>query len=111
MMDKKQIAIEYRDAKIARDRWAAVAEKYKALYEVRTTMETVADKYSDYFWCTCPERKGREVPLTFCIEKCTLKCPEWKSVQKHSPKLLAFVEKLNGRFFKLLNEIKELKRD
>lgn len=109
MLTKKEIAREYKGAKQERDRWEAIADLYRDLYSVRQTMEMVAEKYGELFWCVCPERRKKEVPLTFCIEKCTIKCGEWLTVRKHRPKLLAYVEKLNGRFFRILCRIKELR--
>ena len=107
MLTKKEIANAYRRTKARKIALENDLVQYKRLYELRTKMETLSDRYPELMWNDCPERKGKSVPLAFCMEKCVHKCGDFQFVLKHNPKFIAVVNRLNTAFSKLLNQIEK----
>ena len=111
MMTKAEIKEGYHRAKAEIVRQERIVLLYKHLFDLRKKMEYLSEKYPDLMWTDCPERKGKSVPLAFCIEKCTLKCPDFQTMRHHHPKLLSVVDQINSKFCKTLTILGEINRD
>jgi hypothetical protein len=111
MMTRSEIKEGYQRAKEEIVRQERVVLLYRRLFELRKKMEYLSEKYPDLVWTDCSERKGKSVPLAFCIEKCTLKCRDFMAVKKYHPKLISVIDRINGRFCKTLKLLEEIKRD
>lgn len=109
-MSKKDLISGYQLAKAELERQEQLVQLYRQAYKVYKKMEYLVEKYPDLMWSECPERKNKEVPLAFCIEKCTGKCSEWQAIRKHHPKLIEVVGKINNEFDRLVRRITDLKR-
>lgn len=109
MINKEQIINGYSLAKAEYAKYERLLDLYKQAYRLYQKMEYLAEKYPDLMFSNCPERKNKEVPLAFCIEKCTGKCHEWVTIRKHQPRLLEVVTKLNTRYVEIVRKIEEIR--
>lgn len=107
MLTKKEIIVAYRHAKARKIDAENAMNIYDRLFQLRKKMEYLSTKYPDEMWTNCPERKKQPVPLAFCIERCTIKCPDYTFAEKHNPKFIAVVKRLNSAFANLLNQLEK----
>ena len=106
-MNKAEIAQAYKRAKEMRQHYEDMMVLYKRLHTLRKKMEYISDKYPDLMWSDCPERKGKSMPLAFCLERCTIKCKDFMVIQKHHPKFIEVVSRMNSLFSKLLIQVEK----
>lgn len=111
MITKAEIKAEYQRAKAEIIRQNRLLLLYRHLFELRKKMEYLSEKYPDLVWTDCAERKGKSVPLAFCIEKCTLKCRDFMAVKKYHPKLISVIDNINSKFNETMRILERIKRD
>ena len=109
MLSKEELIQSYKGAKEEIERQNRLLVVYKEMYDLHKKMEYLLEKYPDLVVSECPERKGKNVFLSFCIERCTGKCSEWVAIKKHQPKLLEVVKNLNAKYSELFEKARKIK--
>jgi len=107
LLTKKEIIVAYKRTKALKEHYESTMSIYLRLYKIRKKMELLSERYPDMMWSECPERKKQSVPLAFCTEKCVHKCADFMFIQKHNPKFMGIVNRLNTAFSNLLNQLEK----